>query len=158
MVVEAEGEKAIPAPTEFEVPAEAPQEAPLAAAEVAENEGERAEPEVPPEPGMGGGGVAEPTATPAPTAAAPLVEATAAPAPAPSPPVVEEAADAQRAPAATAAAPEEGANLVMPTPGEVGELIPRVEEEEGRAETEGEQYVREEQDLERVAISPWRVV
>jgi hypothetical protein len=141
-----------------EVPAETPQEAPLAAAQVAEDEGESAEAGIPPEPGMGGGGVAEPTATPTPTAVAPPVEATAAPAPTPSPPVVEEAADAQRAPATAAAAPEEGTNLVTPTPGEVGELIPRAEEEEDRAGAEGEQYLREEQGLEGVVISPWRVV
>lgn len=163
VVVEAEMEKVVPAPTEFEmpaaeVPAEAPQEAPLAAAEVAEDEGESAEAMATPEPGMGGGGAAEPTATPAPTAVAPLVEATAAPAPTPSPPVVEEAADAQRAPATATATPKEGVNLPTPTPGEVGELIPRAEEEEGRAGTEGEQHVREEQGLERVVISPWRVV
>jgi hypothetical protein len=178
VVVEAEMEKVVPAPTEFgmpaaevpaaevpaaevpvaEVPAEAPQETPLAAAQVAEDEGESAEAGVPPEPGMGGGGPSEETATPVPAAAAPLVEATAAPAPTPSPPVVEEAADAQRAPATATAASEEGVNLVTPTPGQVGELVPRVEEKEGRAETEGEQYVREEQDLERVVISPWRVV
>ena len=163
VVVEAEMEKALLAPTEIErpaaeMPAEAPQEAPLAAAEVAEDEGESAEAGVPSEPGVGGGGAVELTATPAPTAVAPLVEATAAPAPTPSPPVVEEAADAQRAPATPAAAPEEGVNLVTPTPGEVGELTLRAEEKEGRTGGEGEQYVREEQDLERVAISPWRVV
>jgi hypothetical protein len=107
---------------------------------------------------MGGGGVAEPSATPAPAATTPLVEGMAAPAPTPSPPVVGEAADEGRAPATATAAPEEGANLVTPTPGEVGELIPRAEEEEGRAGTEGEQHAREEQGLERVAISPWRVV
>jgi hypothetical protein len=172
VVVEAEMEKAVPAPTEVEMPAaeepaaeelaaeapaEAPQEAPLAA-KVTEDEGESAEAEVPPEPGMGGGGVAETTATPAPAAAAPPVEATAAPAPTPSPPVVEEAADAQRAPATLAAAPEEGVNLLTPTPGEVGELLPRVEEEEGRAGTEDEPYAREEPSLQRVVISPWRVV
>jgi len=72
--------------------------------------------------------------------------------------VVEEAANAQRAPATATAAPKESAILGTPTPGEVGELIPRVEEEEDRAGTEGEQYVQEEQGLERVVISPWRFV
>jgi hypothetical protein len=168
VVVEAEVEKAVPAPTEFEVPAaempaaempaEAPEEAPLAAAEVAEDEGESAEAGVPPEPGIGGGGPSEETATPVPAAAAPVVDATAAPAPTPSPPVVEEATDAQRALATTTAAPEESAIPDTPTPAEVGELIPRAEEEEDRAGTEGEQYVRKEQDLERIAISPWRVI
>ena len=163
VVVEAEMEKAVPAPAEVErpaaeAPAEAPQEAPLAAAEVAEDEGESAEAEVTSEPGMGGGGVAEPTATPAPAATTPLVEGMAAPAPTPSPPVVEEAADAGRAPAIATAAPGEAVNLVTPTPGQVGELVPRAEEEEGLAGTEVEPPVREEPGLGRVVISPWRVV
>jgi hypothetical protein len=49
-------------------------------------------------------------------------------------------------------------NLVTPTPGEVGEIIPWMEEEEGRAGTEGERYLGEEHGLERAAISPWRFV
>jgi hypothetical protein len=178
VVVEAEMEKVLPAPTQIEmppaevpaaevpaaevpaaeVPAEAPREAPPAADELAEAEVEAMEAEASPEPGMGGGGLAEGTATPVSAAAAPLAEATPAPEPTPGPPVAEETAEAQRTPVTATAAPKESAILGTPTPGEVGELIPRVEEEEDRAGTEGEQYVREEQDLERVVISPWRVV
>jgi hypothetical protein len=159
--VEAEVEKALPAPTAAEMPVEAPREAPPEApAEEERYDAETPEEVAPTEPGMGGGGPTE--EPPAPAAVAPVAgEATTltpAPAPTPSPPAAEEAAEAPEALATATAVPERDETPATPTPGEVGEATPQVTGEEEPEAAEGRRGMPEREIALRARISPWRVV
>lgn len=156
--VEAEAEKALPAPTAAEMPVEAPREAPPEAPAEERYDAETPEDVAPTEPGMGGGGpTEEPRAAAAPVATGTAIP-TPAPAPTPTPSVVEEAAEAPKAAATATAVPEWDKAPVTPTPSEMGEAAPQVTGEEEPGAAEGARGVPEREAGLRARISPWRVV